>query len=107
MAAGTGNRGHGMSRMFSAMTGPQASARPAGPGGGPTTPGVGTSRTVSSRSGVVAEASPAELAFVSESDENPFVEIGGPTGTVFSRGPEVKPVVEPEAVVPAPPVADR
>ena len=87
--------------MFSAMTGPQASARPVGPGG-TTPPGLGVGRTVA-RAGVPEAAPAAEVGFVSESDENPYVEIGGPTGTVFSRGAVLEPVPRPEPIEPEPP----
>ena len=68
-----GFKGHGMSRVFSAMT------------------GTGSTRPTAA----VAEPREDEESFVIEAEEAPFVEIGGPGGAVFSPSPSqlaVKPV---------------
>lgn len=67
-----------MSRVFSAMTG-TGSTRPAA---------------------VIAEESPEDDRFVADYEDAPFVEIGGPTGPVFSAAPskvEAKPKADPRA----------
>lgn len=84
-----------MSRIYKAMT---ASARPAGV---PTPPDAAKTRPTADaewdrdpvRSGQVPEARPddADLGFVA-GDEVPYVEIGGPNGSVFSPGPRPVPV---------------
>src|SRR5262245_16153122 len=61
-----------MSRVFSAMTG-----------------------TGSTRPAVVAEEPHEDERFVVEFEDAPFVEIGGPTGPIFSTAP--KPAPEPTA----------
>jgi Mrp family chromosome partitioning ATPase len=77
-----------MSRMFSVISGgTQASARPVGPGDRSDS-GTSVPRVVHSAATATAEAIPneADTGFVIESEQNPFVEVGGPNGAVFSIG---------------------
>src|SRR5262245_54243026 len=74
-----------MSRVFSAMT------------------GTGSARPIAVDIPRNDPSDEADETFVVEADDSPFVEIGGPTGTVFSAAPaklvpEVK--AKPEAAVP-------
>jgi len=87
--------------MFSALSG-GSPARPSGPdAGGADAPWGVTPR------GAQAVAGPAAAdGFVVETDDNPFVEVGGPGGPVFWHGPAAVTLPLPKPVdEPKPPVA--
>jgi Mrp family chromosome partitioning ATPase len=87
-----------MSRMFSVLSGgASASARPTGPA----SPSLALGAAVAGAEPVPAPAE-SDTAFAVESQDIPFVEIGGPDGAVFSAGPGAKPVPEPPAEEPLP-----
>jgi Mrp family chromosome partitioning ATPase len=108
-----------MSRIYTAMTG-AASARPAGvPTPPPEVPKTRPTAEpewdrVRAHAGQIPdpELADADFGFVADSDDVPYVEIGGPNGAVFSAGPKPVPVAATTAsAVPAarpePPPAPR